>query len=94
MFAAPERDQLYHHGHSKCGHHISKASVRNIDEQSKLLIRELFNSQSSPSTMSNLIQSRNEIILSNAKLVYHFVIMEHHSNESDTPLEGCDNILD
>jgi len=44
--------------------------------------------------MSNLIQSRSGIILSNAKNVYHCGIMDHHNNKSEIPLEGCDNLID
>ena len=94
MFAAPGRGLLNRHCHSKCGHHIFKASVRNIDERSKLLIHELFCCQSSPSTIINLIQSRSGITLSKAKCFYHCGIMDHDNNKSEIPLEGCDNILD
>ena len=94
FYAAPGRGQLNHTGHAKCGHHLFKASVKNIDEQSKLMIHELFQCQSSPSIISNLIQSRSGITLSNAKIIYHFGIMKRHNNKSAIPLEGCDNILD
>ena len=68
---------ITHNNHPKCGCNMIASSTRQLDEVNLTLIKDMYDSQSSYSIISNVIQGRTGITFSNAKILYHCGLLNH-----------------
>ena len=70
------------------------SSTRQLDEVNLTMIKDMYNSQSSYSIISNVIQGRTGITFSNAKILYHCGLLDHIKNSGSSDSNNCDSILE
>ena len=94
FFVVPGRGNVYHTNHPRCGCNSFKMSTKFLSQRNIDLIKDMHASQSSTSNISNIINVRSGINLSNAKILYHRSLLDILTTDLVADADDCDTIID